>query len=57
MATNTTNYSLIKPGLSDNVDIGDINDNMDTIDTTLKTIADSVPTSGGYKNSFMLMGA
>ena len=57
MATNTTNYNLIKPGLSDNVDIGDINDNMDTIDTTLKTIADSVPTTGGYKNSFMLMGA
>jgi hypothetical protein len=57
MATNTTNYNLIKPGLNDNVDIGDINDNMDTIDTTLKTIADSVPTSGGYKNVFMLMGA
>lgn len=44
MATNTTNYNLIKPDLTDNVDIDDINDNMDTIDTTMKSIADSVPT-------------
>lgn len=57
MATNTTNYDLIKPGLEDNVDVGEINTNMDTIDTTMKAISDSVPTSGGYKNSFMLMGA
>ncbi len=57
MATNTPNYNLVKPGLNDNVDINEINGNMDIIDTSLKTIADSVPTSGGYKNVFMLMGA
>jgi hypothetical protein len=32
MATNTTRLGLIKPDLTDNVDIGDINDNMDDID-------------------------
>lgn len=42
MATNTTNYSLVKPGLSDNVDITVINGNMDTIDTTMKTNADDI---------------
>lgn len=35
MATNTTNYGLIKPGYSDAADIEDINDNMDAIDATL----------------------
>jgi len=57
MATTTTNYALVKPDLNDNVDIGDINGNMDTIDTTMKAIADSVPSGGGYTNSFLLMGA
>jgi hypothetical protein len=32
MATNTTNLNLIKPDLTDPVDIGDINSNMDTLD-------------------------
>lgn len=41
MATNTTNYSLVKPGLSDNVDITVINGNMDTIDTTMKSNEDA----------------
>lgn len=57
MATLTPNYSLIKPDLSDNVDVDDLNDNMDIIDTTMKAIADSVPTGGSYTNSFLLMGA
>lgn len=47
MATNTTNYSLVKPGLSDNVDITVINGNMDTIDTTMKTNADDITTLEG----------
>jgi hypothetical protein len=32
MATNTPNLNLIKPDLTDPVDIGDINSNMDTLD-------------------------
>lgn len=35
MATNTTNYGLIKPGYSDAADIEDINDNMEAIDNAL----------------------
>lgn len=35
MATNTTNYNLIKPAYEDAADIKDINDNMDTIDGAL----------------------
>jgi hypothetical protein len=36
MATNTPNRNLIKPDLTDNVDIGDINSNMDIIDSALR---------------------
>jgi len=32
MATNTPNLNLIKPDLTDPVDVGDINSNMDTLD-------------------------
>jgi len=39
MATNTTNYNLIKPDLIDIVDIGDINTNMDTIDGAMNSNA------------------
>ena len=35
MATTTTNLELIKPELSDRALIGDINDNMDTIDAAV----------------------
>ena len=35
MSTNTSHYSLVKPGYDDERDIGVINSNMDTIDTTL----------------------
>ena len=38
MATNTTNYHLVKPGYSDTADIADINGNMDIIDTALNTL-------------------
>lgn len=41
MPTYTTNYNLKKPGASDNALISDINGNMDTIDSTLKSIADA----------------
>jgi len=41
MATYTTNYNLKKPASSDNVSIGDINDNMDTLDTTIKSVSDT----------------
>ena len=35
MSNYTTNYNLIKPEYSDDADIGDINGNMDIIDSTL----------------------
>ena len=41
MATNTTNYNLIKPAYSDTADIGDINDNMDAIDTAMQNNKDA----------------
>ena len=41
MATEyTTNYNLAKPDYTDDADIYDINGNMDTLDTTIKGIAD-----------------
>jgi hypothetical protein len=53
MATNTPNFNLIKPDLTDNVDIGDINSNMDIIDGAIPaTFGDisgvslSTPTTG-----------
>lgn len=39
MASNTTNYSLVKPAYSDTADIGTINDNMDAIDRALQALA------------------
>ena len=58
MATNTPNYNLVKPDLTDIVDIADINGNMDIIDTTIKAVADSIPTGGGgIDTAFLLMGA
>lgn len=42
MATYTTNFNLKKPDLSDPVDVGDINGNMDLIDTAMKAILDKL---------------
>ena len=42
MATQTTNYHLVKPAYSDTADIADINGNMDIIDGQMKTNADDV---------------
>ena len=42
MSTLTTNYDLIKPASTDFVKISDINSNMDTIDTQLKSNADGL---------------
>lgn len=41
MATTTPYYGLIKPEYSDEADIGDINDNMDTIDGVLHDLAEA----------------
>jgi hypothetical protein len=38
MSTPTSNYGLVKPDLTDTADIGVLNGNMDTLDTTLHTI-------------------
>lgn len=42
MATNTTNYNLVKPAYADTADIADVNSNMDIIDGQMKTNADGV---------------
>lgn len=42
MATNTTNYSFIKPDYADAVDIQNINDNMNSIDTIIKNRTDRI---------------
>ncbi|WP_346234488.1 hypothetical protein MKY04_12540 [Lysinibacillus telephonicus] len=42
MATNTTNYNLIKPDVDDFYDVNQFNQNADIIDTQLKNNADSI---------------
>ena len=42
MATYTTNLNLKKPAGSENVSIGDINTNMDTIDSAVGTLSDQM---------------
>ena len=43
----TTNYQLKKPATTDYVTIGDINDNMDKIDTQMKVNADTIAGKAG----------
>lgn len=47
MATNTTNYNLTKPDMTDYADIRIINNNMDIIDSAMKTISDLAGSGGG----------
>lgn len=47
----TTNYNLKKPGTNDNIDIGIINDNMDAVDTQLKTNEDNIANLGEELNN------
>lgn len=51
MSTLTTNYRLVKPAGSDNYDISVMNNNFDTLDSTLKTVEtranNSLPITGG----------
>lgn len=42
MSTTTTNYGLIKPETDDPILVGQLNDNMDTIDTVLKDHSDKI---------------
>lgn len=42
MATNTTNYNLAKPDLTDFADIRVLNGNMDIIDEQLKLLKDEI---------------
>ena len=42
MATNTTNFNLIKPAYTDTADIADINGNMDKVDVSLNGLADAI---------------
>lgn len=52
MASYTTNYNLKKPAQSDNVNIGDFNDNADIIDATLYSKVDKVTGKGLSTNDF-----
>jgi len=47
MATQTTNYHLVKPAYGESADVAVINSNMDTIDSTMKTNADDISTVSG----------
>ena len=47
MATYTTNLNLKKPAGSENVSIGDINNNMDTIDSAVGTLSDQIASKTG----------
>ena len=42
MPTSTTNYGLIKPGTDDPILIGQLNDNADVIDATMKSLSDAL---------------
>lgn len=43
MATETTNYGLIKPDLTDQIDVEQLNGNFDKIDEEIKKAADAIP--------------
>lgn len=57
MSTTTTNYSLIKPELTDVADITATNQNWDTIDAELKDLYDGkLSLSGGIMNGILWTG-
>lgn len=49
MATETTNYNLTKPDMTDYADIRVLNANMDIIDTQLKLLRDEINKLKGVK--------
>ncbi len=53
---NTTNYGLKKPDGTDAVDIAIINQNMDTIDTTMKNNASQIKSLEGQINNIDVSG-
>lgn len=61
MSTVTPNYGLIKPGVGDPVDQdlwgGELNENMDTLDTVIKTVSDSVAAAGQLPIGSIYMNA
>lgn len=56
MSTSTTNLGLIKPADGEAADIDDINDNMDTIDTAIGSLRESVSKVGYVNASFVRFG-
>ncbi|WII07048.1 hypothetical protein PED39_05520 [Methanomassiliicoccales archaeon LGM-RCC1] len=52
MSTSTTNYNLTKPASGEAADISVINTNMDTIDTTMKSISDTASGKGNAELIF-----
>lgn len=51
MSSNTTNYNLVKPDYTESADISVINDNMDIIDSTMKTNATNISSLNTNKQS------
>ena len=56
MATNTTNYNLVKPSDGDKFDIEHFNGNADIIDRKLKELSDAVASGGGSGTDVDLTG-
>ena len=57
VASETTNYGLVKPAGNDYYDIGVANGNMDKVDTALKANADAAATARGKTKAFTLPAA
>ena len=51
MSSQTTNLHLVKPANGETADIGVINGNMDTIDSAVQTIQESVSSLGEAVNT------
>lgn len=51
MSSSTTNYNLIKPDYTESADISVINDNMDIIDSTMKTNATNISSLNSNKQN------
>ena len=57
VASETTNYGLVKPAGTDYYDIGVANGNMDKVDTALKANADAAATARGKTKACTLPAA
>lgn len=56
MATQTTNYNLVKPSYNENADIAVVNGNMDIIDTKIKEVEDKTNSNSVEWNQLVNSG-